>query len=177
MKNRPIHLVGAETVGCQIRGGNRSRNTSLAGLARLVVADYGFRTAPGCNIRLAGGLVLMVRRIRSCGFVEERGHPLNLASEPSGHGLGLELQVPPWLGDAYRSPVFKANGDIRWCFDHQTPLDEKELQVQGLCLDTILTTLAYSLARNVNPENDIVWGEMFHHAKNIGVAQRNSTTT
>jgi len=82
----------------------------------------------------------------------------------------------PWFGDAHDSPVFKANGDIRWSFD-KTPLGHKELQVQGLCLDTILTTLLYSLGRNANPENDLVWAEMFHHAKNIGAAQRNSTDT
>ena len=95
MAYRPVELVGAEAVGGQIRSSNWK-----VGIGRLIVASCGGRTAPGRNGGLAGGLMLVVCRIRSHRFVEKRGHSLNLAPQPSGYGLGLELQV-------LQFPVFK----------------------------------------------------------------------
>ena len=92
--NYPIHLVSAEAISCKIRSCDWL--TGLIGWARLVVASHRCRTAPGCNGGLAGGLMLVVRRVRSRGFIEERGHPLNFIPDAAGYGLGLELQVP-WL--------------------------------------------------------------------------------
>jgi len=38
--------------------------------------------------------VFVFRRVRSSRFVEEWGELLNVVLDVSGHGLGLELQVP-----------------------------------------------------------------------------------
>jgi len=83
----------------------------LIGWARLAVASHRLRTvagctvagctAPGCNSRLAGVLMLVIHRVQSRGFIEERSHSLDFIPDASGCGLGLELQVP-------RLPVVRA---------------------------------------------------------------------
>lgn len=81
-----VELVGAKAVGSEI-----CRSNWKVGMARVIVAGNRGRTSPECGSRLARSLMLMVLWIRSHRFVEERGHPLNLAPHSCGNGLGLEL--------------------------------------------------------------------------------------
>ena len=82
----------------------------------------------------------------------------------------------PWFDTVRGSPIFKANGDIPWSFD-QTPLNQRELGVQGIRLDTVLNALPYSLAVLANAESDAAWAEMLHYARKVGREQRDRTDT